>query len=101
MGRHEIRLRRQRRTASGAERFRNYGFVLERHEKEQRLRKIMRVFGFFAVILILVMIIVMLSRWAEKAAPVPADKTAYTTPNISQGLIRNPLNAQYGIADQV
>jgi preprotein translocase subunit SecY len=62
MSRNEIRLKRQRLTARGSERFRNYGAVLQRHEQEVRLKKIMRVFTLFAVILILVMLIIIVVR---------------------------------------
>ena len=62
MGKHEIRLRRQRMTARGADRFRNFGAVMERHEQEMRIKKIIRVFTLFAVILILVMLIIILIR---------------------------------------
>jgi hypothetical protein len=64
MSRNDIRLRRQR--ASGAGRFRNYGTVLERHEKEMRLKKMIRVFTYFAIILIVVMLIIILTRTADK-----------------------------------
>lgn len=67
MGRNEIRLRRHRMTARGTERFRNYNSVLKRHEENRRIKKIMRVFGFFVVMLVVIMIIVFLSRWEERA----------------------------------
>ena len=67
MGRNEIRLRRQRMTARGIERFRNYNSVLKRHEESQRIKKVMRVFGFFVVILIVIMLIIFLSRWEDRA----------------------------------
>lgn len=67
MGRNEIRLRRHRMTARGAERFRNYNSVLKRHEENRRIKKIIRVFSFFVVILIVVMIIIFLSRWEGKS----------------------------------
>jgi hypothetical protein len=54
-------------TSSGADRFRNYGDVLQRHEQEVRIRRIIRVFTMFAVILILVVLIVILVR-VEKTA---------------------------------
>ncbi len=66
MGRNEIRLRRHRMTARGIERFRNYNSVLKRHEENQRIKKIMRAFGFFVVILIVIMIISFLSRWEQR-----------------------------------
>lgn len=75
MGRNEIKLRRQRTTARGVDRFRNYASVLQRHEQEQKLRKVIRVFIMFAVILILIMIIFFLSRWEENDST-PNQKTS-------------------------
>ena len=66
MGRNEIRLRRQRMTARGIERFRNYNTVLKRHEENQRIKKVIKVFGFFVVLLVVIMIIIFLSRWEQR-----------------------------------
>ncbi len=68
MSKHEIRLRRQKMTSHGAERFRNYGAVLRRHEEEMRLKKILRVFGYFLVIAILVVLIVIVTRVEKKVS---------------------------------
>ena len=67
MSKHEIRLRRQKLTARGSERFRNYGAVLQRHEKETRIRKIIRVFSFLFIILIVVMLIIILVNVESRA----------------------------------
>ena len=67
MGRNEIRLRRHRMTARGIERFRNYNSVLKRHEENASIKKIMRVFGFFLALLIVILIIVFLSRWEQRS----------------------------------
>ena len=67
MSKHEIRLRRQKMTARGAERFRNYGAILERHEQEKRLKKIIRAFTMFLIILIMIMLIVIVVRVERKA----------------------------------
>ena len=67
MSKHEIRLRRQKLTSRGADRFRNYGAVLHRVEEEKRMKKILRVFGYFLVILILVMLLVIVIRLERKA----------------------------------
>ena len=75
MSRNDIRLRRQR-AGGGASRFRNYGNVLERHEKEMRLKKLIRVFTYFAIILIVVMLIVIVSRTAERLEQ-ESDPTSY------------------------
>jgi len=66
MGRNEIRLRRQRMTARGIDRFRNYNSVLQRHEQTQRLKKIIKVFGYFVVLLIVIMLIIFFSRWEQR-----------------------------------
>lgn len=67
MSKHEIRLRKQKFTARGSERFRNYGAVLQRHEKEMRIRKIVRVFSFLFIILIVVMLIIILVNVESRA----------------------------------
>ena len=63
MSRNEIRLRRNR--LSG-QRFRNYGAVLQQHEKEMRLKKIFKVFTFLLVILILIALIFYVSQIEER-----------------------------------
>ena len=67
MSKHEIRLRRQKFTARGSERFRNYGAVMQRHEKEMRIKKLVRVFSFLFIILIVVMLIIILVNIESKA----------------------------------
>lgn len=66
MGKHEIRMRRQRLTARGTDRFKNYGAVLKQHEDEKRMKKIVRVFTFFLLIVLAVVLIVMVNRWEKK-----------------------------------
>ena len=67
MSKHEIRLRRQKLTARGTERYRNYGAVLQRHEEEKRIKKILRAFTFFLIILILIVLLVIVARMEKKA----------------------------------
>ena len=62
MSKNEIRLRRQKLTARGADRFRNYGAVLQRHQEEKRMKKILRAFSYFLIILILLVLIVIVVR---------------------------------------
>jgi hypothetical protein len=62
MSKHEIRLRRQKLTARGSDRFRNYGAVLERHEQEKKLKRIVKAFTFFLLIAILVLLLVIVVR---------------------------------------
>jgi cell division septal protein FtsQ len=63
MSRNEIRLRRNR---MSGQRFRNFGEVMERHEKYARLKKILRVFTMLMVILILVALIFYIMQVEKK-----------------------------------
>jgi hypothetical protein len=69
MSRNDIRLRRQRMTATGANRFRNYSDVLERHERDKKIRKIVRVFVMFVLVLILIGLIFFFSRIEQGEIP--------------------------------
>jgi hypothetical protein len=65
MGKHEIRLRKQRITARGSDRFRNYGSVLKQHEEEKRVRIIVKLFTYFFIIAALILIFVVVTRWEQ------------------------------------
>lgn len=75
MSRNEIRLRRQRMTATGTSRFRNYSEVLQRHEKDMRIKKVIRAFIMFMIVVVLIGLIFFLSQ-IEKG-DVPFEKTSY------------------------
>ena len=80
MSKNDIRLRRQR-FARGADRYRNYGAVMERHEKEKKLKTVIRVFSMFLVALIVIMLIVILGRLEKKTRTAPrptASEQAFT-----------------------
>lgn len=66
MGKHEIRLRRQRVTSRASDRFRNFNTIVKRHEQDQRVKKIVRIFVFFAIVLILILVFILVNRWEEK-----------------------------------
>ena len=74
MGKHEIRLRRQRMTASGADRFRNYRAVLERHEQDQKMKKIFRFFTYFLAVVVILLLIFFLNRWEKSSGTTPANQ---------------------------
>lgn len=65
MGKHEIRLRKQRLTSRGSDRFRNYGSVLKQHEEEKRIKVIVKIFTYFLIIAVLILIFVVVSRWEQ------------------------------------
>jgi hypothetical protein len=71
MSKNDIRLRRHKLTARGAERFRNYGAVLQRHEEEKRMKKVLRVFAMLFIILILVVLIVIVVRIERRVVKKP------------------------------
>lgn len=79
MSRNEIRLRRQKMTSHGADRFRNYGSVLQRHEREMRMKKIIRAFTYFLIILIIFLLLVIVYRIEKRVAPVkPAPQQSHS-----------------------
>jgi hypothetical protein len=67
----------RRLTARGSERYKNYGSVLQQHEKEQRMKKIVKVFAFFLVIAIAVLLYMIVQRWEEKK--IKKEKTSFST----------------------
>ncbi|MBS1543246.1 MAG: hypothetical protein JST14_06400 [Bacteroidetes bacterium] len=67
MSKNEIRLRRQRMGSHRTERYRNYGAVLERHEKDMRLKKILRVFVMFLITLIIMVLLIIVIRVENRA----------------------------------
>lgn len=77
MGKHEIRMRRQRLTARGSERFKNYGSVLQQHEQEKKMKRIVKVFGFFLVIAVLIIIYLVVQRWESKR--IKKNKTTFVS----------------------
>lgn len=79
MGKHEIRIRRQRMAARGSERFRNYGAILKQHEDEKRIKKIIRVFTYFVIIVALITMLVLVYRYEQKTEPVQPVSKSYNT----------------------
>jgi hypothetical protein len=65
MGKHEIRLRKQRLTSRGSDRFRNYGSVLKQHEDGKRIKVLVKIFTYFLIIALLILIFVVVSRWEQ------------------------------------
>lgn len=66
MGKHEIRLRRQRMTARGSERYRNYSAILKQHGEARRMKMITRIFTFVFLIIALIIIFIVVSRWEKR-----------------------------------
>lgn len=66
MGKHEIRLRRQRMTARGSDRYRNYGAVLKQHGEARRMKMVTRIFTFVFLIIALIIIFIVVSRWEKR-----------------------------------
>ena len=63
MGRNEIRLRRQKMSSGRIAQHRNYGQLMERHERDIRIRRITRIVIYFLIVLVLLIIFLIVSRW--------------------------------------
>jgi preprotein translocase subunit SecG len=66
MGRNEIRLRRQRISSGRIARHRNYTELMRQHDKEVRLKRVLRVFTYFLIILFLLILLLIVIRWEGK-----------------------------------
>lgn len=66
MGKNEIRLRRERMTSGRIARHRNYSELMRIYDRELRLKRVLRVFNYFLVILFLLIILLIIWRWEER-----------------------------------
>lgn len=66
MGRNEIRIRRQQMSSGRIARHRNYSELMRQHDKEVRLKRVLRVFTYFLIILFLLILLVIVIRWEGK-----------------------------------
>jgi len=76
MGRNEIRLRRQRMSSGRIAQHRNYGDIMARHERDIKLRRISRVFIYFIIIAVLILIFLIVRRWERNVEPKGKQSTA-------------------------
>jgi hypothetical protein len=83
MGKHEIRLRRQRMSARGSDRYRNYNAVLKQHSNEKRIKQITRIFTFFLLIAVVIIIFMIVTRWEKKQNAKPQSKTNTTVLHVT------------------
>ena len=67
MGRNEIRLRRQQMSAGRIARHRNYTELMRQHDRDVKLKRVLRVFTYFLVALFLIIILVIVLRWERKS----------------------------------
>lgn len=66
MGRNEIRLRRNQMSSGRIARHRNYSELMRQHDRDTRLKRVLRVFTYFLVILFLIILLVIVLRWEKK-----------------------------------
>lgn len=68
MGRNEIRLRRQKMSSGRIAQHRNYGQLMQRHERDIRIRRITRIVIYFLIVLALLIIFLIVRRWESGQA---------------------------------
>ncbi len=66
MGRNEIRLRRNKISSRRIDHYRNYGELMSRHEQNQKIKRLTKVFIYFLLILFLGIILFLVFRWEKK-----------------------------------
>lgn len=66
MGRNEIRLRRQMMSAGRIARHRNYGDLMARHERNQKIKRVTKIFIYFLVIAFFLILFIIIARWEKR-----------------------------------
>jgi large-conductance mechanosensitive channel len=82
MGRNEIRLRRQMMSSGRIAQHRNYGELMVRHEKELRLKRIIKVFVYFLVIAFIILFFFMVRKFEKKRVAPEKPKVSVNTPHL-------------------
>ncbi len=80
MGRNEIRLRRQRMSAGHIARHRNYDEIMERHQRDLRIRRVAIACIYLLIIICLVAFYIVINRQPHKPAP-PKTETSQAIMN--------------------
>jgi hypothetical protein len=75
MGRNEIRLRRHRISSGKIARHRNYGDIMARHERDLKIKRIARIFTYFILILVIILIFYFVRIWETRQTE-PGNSTA-------------------------
>lgn len=83
MGRNEIRLRRQSVSSGRIAQHRNYGELMARHEKEIRIKRIIRMFMYFLIIAFIIIFYFIVTRISEKRESVKKPASAWVDTNES------------------
>ena len=66
MGRNDIRLRRNKISSRRIDRYRNYGLLMSRHEQNQKIKRLTKIFIYFLLTLFLGIILFLVFRWEKK-----------------------------------
>jgi len=84
MGRNEIRLRRNRMSSGRIAQHRNYGDIMARHERDQKIRRIARIFTYFIIILVIILIFYAVRVW-ERRQSTSKQPTAFVEKTYDDG----------------
>ena len=66
MGRNDIRLRRNKISSRRIDRYRNYGELMSRHEQNQKIKRLTKIYIYFLLTLFLGIILFLVFRWEKK-----------------------------------
>lgn len=85
MGRNEIRLRRNMMSTGRIARHRNYTELMRQHDRDTKMKRVLRVFLYFLIILFLLIILLIVVRWEKKQLdnPEPTTRTEMIYPHRS------------------
>ncbi|MBX2964080.1 MAG: hypothetical protein KF687_16320 [Cyclobacteriaceae bacterium] len=84
MGRNEIRLRRNMMSSGRIARHRNYTELMRQHDRDTRLKRILRVFTYFLIVLFLLIILLIVVRWESKQTEKSDNKSSVESFHVTQ-----------------
>jgi len=86
MSRNEIKIRRQRASATGADRFRNYSAILSRHRRDMRKKRLVRFLWISIVAIVMILIIILIGMYLTIGSSKPKTADAIRSSAYEQGL---------------
>jgi preprotein translocase subunit SecG len=66
MGQNEIRIRRNMMSTGRIARHRNYSELMRQHDRDTKLKRILKVFTYFLIILFITLILIIVIRWERR-----------------------------------
>jgi preprotein translocase subunit SecG len=86
MGKNEIRLRRNMMSTGRIARHRNYTELMRQHDRDTKLKRILKVFTYFLIILFITLILIIVIRWEKRKSIQTSKAVIESSPSLQYDL---------------